>query len=470
MCRYASTAISLVIACGKPSEPPREEPKPRPPPMVVDAAIDAMPIDAVPIDAMLAAPTIDQPGSAYVMAHGLFRLDESGKVFALDTKDALFHDLAVDGQGKVWVYEADLAREVFTLVTYDGRKRTSSKKVSYLTAIAPAAAGGLWMIDERSLISPSSARFVLPKELDGEPIDWSSGDADMLDDTPHVWIGAMHGLYRFAPATKTWERMRSGIHLDGLVRADTGMIWTIERDPSRIAGFDGTKWFEIAAPKEHEIDSIVAGHDGLAYAVVTRKNDHQWETARIAVFDATGWRVDPLGPERGMDALFAVDGAGRIWARQQRGIVVLASDGTPLDDLPIAKIPGLLGNLVIDVAVVGDGPRTLPPVQPYATGTLRGRVVDEAGKPKRLEIEICAGGCGDERPQLKKLLVTDEEGRFQIDEIVITDYQTAHVPGETAHAGLSHTFVQRGRGVDCCLQMKPGKTLDLGTITYKPAM
>jgi hypothetical protein len=92
--------------------------------------------------------------------------------------------------------------------------------------------------------------------------------------------------------------------------------------------------------------------------------------------------------------------------------------------------------------------------------TVKGRVVDNAGRPrKRLEIIARAEGLG-ESLQLHGLGNSDKDGRFEF----------SSLPTGCKHYTLEAYDYDLGEWTfaDAKVQVTPGQTIDLGTIKLKP--
>lgn len=457
-------AIALVAACGDHDDrraTNRQSSSPavaRPDALVIDTDASS---DAAPVP-----PPIANPGAVYLIADGVFRIDGAGPTVALEREDELLSHSTLDRDGRLWI-----AHESGDSVRVHGRKTQVVGLGGDIVELASAIDGGVWAIadirDQGRLFRVDAMLGVRgikqPIGESGDPIDLMSGS--IVDAGDVLWIAGRFGLLRYTIATRTWELVRSG-WLRSLIRGSDGVLWMLDSEKRAVLGLDGTTWIELAYPTgDASPQSMASTPDGGVITLFKRTASVGW----LAGFRRTGgeaaWNRPRIGSLKTVWSLLAVDHAGRIWVGDRGGLAVLDANGRSLAAFANATIPGVVGSMIYSVHVVGDGPASLPAPMPIATGAIRGRLINKDGRAAAgTQLQLCVGECDDGAPLLT--IMADTEGRFTVDDVTITDYPTAHPVGTHYTMGTSFALQRRGdaRGFSCCLELEPGKTLDLGTL------
>jgi hypothetical protein len=457
--RGSRFALALVAACGGRSDDPHAAPPaPRPVPAAT-AMADAGVIDAG------AAVTIAQPGPAYLIADGAFRLDGAGPATTLERRDELFSRSTLDEAGRLWV-----AAKGPSVTVYDATPR-HVRLPGDIVALARAAGGGVWAIakvgDRGQLIrvgADLSVHAIAPPTADtGDLVDLDGGAIADTADT--VWLAGPFGLLQYTPATHAWSPLRDDM-LRALVRGSDGVLWMLDDAGQRVLGLDGSTWIELAYPPNiRSVQNLAPAPDGSIIALFKKSVSDGWLAGFRRRGATAAWDRPAIGFPHAVEDLLAIDGAGRIWVDERGGLSVLAPDGQPIAVYPNAMLPGVVGSELYAAYVVGDGPASFPPPAPTASGTIRGRLINDRGAPAAgTALELCVGECDDGAPKLT--IRADDDGRCEVDHVVFTSYPTARPVGAAFTMGTEFALVPRGakRGIDCCLQLTPGGSVDLGTL------
>ncbi len=401
----------------------------------------------------LAVPAAASP--AFVSAKGVFAIDDSGKVKRLLPDTQLPITMATDADGDLWVSSIAGKLTAFKNKTFSVQLPSNDTNNRYPIAMIAAKSGGVWALGREALfkISPNGKLEKLPIF-----VPRIRGPASILEVGDVLWVVSENGVHQLAAGK--WTASRSGLHLH-LALDSAGVVWSVARrkdKPDALVGWDGTKWTEVAIDGEG-IAAIAPGKEGRLYALVWGKGPRN---SRIDVLAGGKWTAKKLG---GLDALreLLVDAGERVWTKQAFDLVVLAKDGTRIATLPPGTIPNLPG-LVAELVVAGAGPTTLPTPGPVAKGSVTGRIMKTDKEPlANTKLVVCTGNCFDASPKFE--LITDADGKFEVDDVAAVEYASILTPNNTVHS-IGNFLVKRARTTQlaCCLQIVAGKTLDLGTL------
>jgi hypothetical protein len=249
--------------------------------------------------------------------------------------------------------------------------------------------------------------------------------------------------------------------IEAMVVGKDGRIWVGHTFGVEV--YDGTRWTSYGSllcdVEVKELDQVVslavdaegrilAGTFGAIF------------TGYLFIFDGNNWTSIPVGG-RSVEHI-DIDASGRIWLGTSLG--VMAFDGTHWVSYTEAN-SGLAYNNVSALAVVPPGPASLPERMPLKAGTVIGSVLRGSQPLAGAEVSVCTEvsypsffitPCGGEVFSA----TTNEQGRFQIDNVAIGTYQIViHT-----HDGNWYTRVGGLGQLPSSIEVKEGQTTDLGDI------
>ena len=239
----------------------------------------------------------------------------------------------------------------------------------------------------------------------------------VVDDAQRVWVATTEDvLVRSGPgAWQVVPRSKLGGRPEELTIAEGHALLRLHND--RFKQLDASDGIEVepAKPPVH-----------LAWAKQDRK------TLRMTVVQATpkGQRSFVLGRDiDGLTTTNAVgDAHGRIWTATAAGVTIIDADGNSTK-WPMGTIPELVGR-VRSIALVNDGPTTLPDAGPVQRATARGRLVIDDAPVAGANIELCTHAlaitippCAKSRPVYTA--TSGEDGTFEVPDVAVGVYSLA---------------------------------------------
>lgn len=400
----------------------------------------------------------------YVRAgHGVWKIDgTSAKRVIVDKADELYI-LAVDRDGDVWA---------------GGNRVVGAKKKQIVVrmgkgdevvAMTRAAKGGMWVLGRDELLRITERGKTTRYKYEDTPITHLNRAASIVEVGDDLWLASERGVHRFNAGTWTEERNDDDGLCSRIARDTLGTMWAVCSDTGHdvLVAKIGDKWQQLTTTDY--MHGFAAGQDGRVIApglnglwVATHVGSKIEWTAKDVRTVRVQW------PEPEVLRRAAIDDAERIWYMRDASLVVADRTGKELASYPVGTVPGMRW-IVTGVAVVGAGPTDLPARAEVVKGTIKGRLVDENKKPlANRELHLCADTCEEGKPNVT--FTTDAKGTFsvtapalELDIIADLDAKgNGHLLGKSLVTPGSHPH--RPVYVECCTQLDPKKTLDLGTI------
>ncbi|MGC8837041.1 MAG: two-component regulator propeller domain-containing protein [Anaerolineae bacterium] len=308
-------------------------------------------------------------------------------------------DLAVDGQGHLWVTTLKNAHEpqspggVYRYTPSENIWRhwdtTSSGLSSDVVTAMAAGSDVLWFGVSGEGLDGFAPNWQVPG---GEP----SGITALVSTSGALWVGSSsHGVWRFSGTTWTkYDTSNSGLGGNGisaLVVAPGETLWAGTTDAG-VSHFDGTTWtsydtgnsgivsdqvraltldaqnrlwvgtsggLSVYTPKDDAWSTIPAGgktYPNASVAALTGSGNYVWvgTASGIGVYNGKEWSLQNTGtglPSNNVQAL-AVDKGGTVWAGTDAGLA--AWNGSAWTTYNKAN-SGLVDNTVMTLHADGEG-------------------------------------------------------------------------------------------------------------------
>jgi len=362
----------------------------------------------------------------------------------------------------VWV-----ANTEYELSIFDGQAWTHFPYPDYPTLMIRAIAfdpqGRVWI-----------GRYKGVSVYDGN--EWKSYSSDLfglgeyaqsvndiaVDQSGQVWVATSSGVSMFNGSQWTPFDESRGMRNDSIETiavGQDGRIWVGHTFGAEV--YDGTRWTsygsllcDVEVEDMFQVQSLAVDAEGRILAGTFGAIF----TGYLFIFDGENWTSIPVGG-RSVDYI-DTDASGRIWLGTSLGVMVF--DGTHWISYTEAN-SGLAYNGVSALAVVPPGPASLPERMPLRTGTVVGRVLMDGQPLAGAEVSVCTvvsypsffvTPCGGEVFNA----TTDEQGRFQIDNVSVGTYQIViHTPD-----GQWYTQVGGMAQLPSSVEVTEGQTTDLG--------
>jgi hypothetical protein len=430
----AACATGCKKKAKEPPKPPevawskQPQPKPEPPP----------PLKPLP-------PATDGPVYASIQSQGVLRFDAEGWKLIGNPADSVRLELGVDGT--LWAWDAErvwkLDGETFTQILSDAR----------IIDAAGASDGTLWIISKGELRHYGLGGWTTETVPGGDPPRGVAADAE------GIWIHTLDRTYDRSGTS--WLPFDvpgvTGEQADILSLASNGREQFLVSTGS-VMIFEKSEWRLVRA---HAITGewaiIIPGPAGR-FALTSARSNFLGDSAR----GGRGLMPLDVGPTNVTDDyvhVAAVDDRGRSWATAYRSLAVFDENGKMLrqwtgDDLPLFK------GIAISVVVGRGGPAGLSPGE-RMVGKVTGKV---EGSAAGMTVRVCTQsqaeynkepceGIGNSRNA-----TTIDGGKFTLDGVSI---------------GPMYFWVKRGTRwrstapVECCAQLAPDGTVDVGTLTLR---
>jgi len=374
------------------------------------------------------------------------------------------HALAVDAQGHVWIAHSD------GLSTFDGKAWTHFPDANYPTSMVEAIAfdqqGRAWIGQYKGVTVFDGKEWkTYGSDLFGLSQPAASSVNDIaIDQSGRVWVATNSGVSMFDGSKWTPYDESRGMKEQGveaIAVGHDGRIWV-----GHIFGvevYDGARWTSygsllcnVEVKELFQVKSLAVDAQGriLAGTFGATTSGH------LCIFDGKAWTSIPVGG-RSVEHI-ATDAKGRIWLGTSLGVMVF--DGSGWVTYTQAN-SGLADNRISALSVVSPGPASLPERTPLHVGTVSGRVLLGDQPLAGAEVFVCTivsypfyyiTPCGGEVFGA----ATNEQGRFQIDNVPIGTYQVViHTPDGKWYARVGG-LVQLPSSVE----VKEGQTTDLGDL------
>lgn len=358
------------------------------------------------------------PGPAYVLVDhsGVLQITDTGatKVFPIPTeRSSIFNEIAVSPQGSVWLSDFQGIR-VRSLQGKVSSPRTVKDGPLYEHLIVRSE-NDAWAVSsdiEWNIVHYDGKSWKNVRHRGQFPGKFDDNKFEGLAVTSEgVWISSWNGVWR--GVGEQWEKVTlpEGISTgpDLLVYRDQIIV----ASPGAVFIRKNGNWVKLNWPENIMLRWTIHDH-GLFVAPHRNK-------PRIVIGEVEGSSgFIESQPIAGQDLrTLTIDDADRIWVGTDQSLAVFDRRGRVLMQWTSGTLDGLTGSL-LDIAVVGTGPATLPSPKAARQWSVTGQFVTYKGhKPLAgATLALCSfGNSHCTRDGLTKGITLDAQGKFRLNAV-----------------------------------------------------
>lgn len=401
-------------------------------------------------------PPVENPpaaGPVYFVVQGIGVVAVTdGKFVSLAAPEKSFKELAVGGDGKVYVAGS---RAIYRIEGEELVKVPGSGTVDHL---AVGADGQIWTTSFRHIMHFDGMGWTTEeKAVLGADVALLKGIA--LDGTGRPWIASANGVHvRDGETWKTEDLSGLGkdkFFFDAIVAGPDGTMLAVAS--TDVLKWKGGRWELLSLADQGEY----LGSGAKVALAAGGRLCVAFNLGALGCLLPDGSRVRKDWKAEEISALLrglTMDGAGRLWVASEAGLEVFAPGGTSTRWAPgtIAEAPSDIVSLV----ALGGGP-VLPAVGEARTGTVHGKITRKDGTPlagKPMEICSSPNSTFRETPCTGAAFVatstTTDQGEFTFENVPIGNYGfSIEVDGKWSISSYMD---------GCCEQLQPGQVLEVG--------
>lgn len=330
-------------------------------------------------------------GPAYVLVDrvGVLRIDDGKSVVVLPIavdSSAWDTEMVVGSTGELWLSDwqgvrvLDLAGELRSV-----RKVKEGPLYEHLVVRSPTDVWAVTGDIEWEIVHYDGKRWTSVRRRGQFPGRFDDNKFEALAVTGEaVWVSSWNGLWRGIGAA--WQK----IEVPAAVADTAPNLWTyrdrvIVGDHNEQFQREGDEWRNVVWPPFDDL-RVRVGEVGLVAGP-----NHGRPTVWIAAFNGRGCTATSEKLQGSAVGEVVVDQAGRVWAATDHALAVLDRDGRILREWTSGTLEGLTSK-VVSIAVVGQGPASLPAVKLGRTWEIVGRMtIYKNSKPlANAALELCS--------------------------------------------------------------------------------